>query len=85
MNTYKNLQIVQSQFFTDKLIFEYIRISIGLLVFRFVSNKYKQRAIQLHSTIHNIQSPICWEITKVILNYSPLLIVNSDSRYFNAR
>jgi hypothetical protein len=32
MNTYKKLQIVQSQFFTDKLIFVYIgliQISIG--------------------------------------------------------
>jgi hypothetical protein len=38
MNTYENLQIVQSQFFTDKLmfiIFGLIQISIGLSAFRF--------------------------------------------------
>jgi len=75
MNTYKNLQTVWSQFFTDKLIFVYIgliQISIGLAVFGFVGNEYKQRAIQLHSTIHNIWSAIQWAITNVILNYSPL-------------
>ncbi len=59
MNTYENLQIVQPQFFTDKLIFIYIRPnSIGLAVFGFVAKEYKQRAIQLHSTIRNICSPI---------------------------
>ncbi len=42
MNTYENLQIVQSQFFTDELIFIYIRIFIGLSVFEFVANKYKE-------------------------------------------
>jgi len=61
-NTYENLHIVQSQFFTDKLIFIYIcgltQISIGLLVFGFDANEYKQRAIQLHSTFLNIQSAI---------------------------
>ena len=36
MNIYENLQILWSQFFTDKLIFSLIRISIGLLVFGFV-------------------------------------------------
>ncbi len=44
MNTYENLQIVQSQFFTDKLIFIYIwsKLNIfGLLVFRFVAKEYK--------------------------------------------
>ncbi len=37
MNTNKNLQIVQSQFFTDKHSFKFskISISIGLSVFRF--------------------------------------------------
>ncbi len=39
MNTYENLQIVQSEFFTNKLIFSLIQISIGLSVFRFVANK----------------------------------------------
>ncbi len=61
MNTYKKLQIVQSQFFTDKLICVYIgliQISIGLAVFGFVANEYKQGAIQLHLTIHNIWSAI---------------------------
>ncbi len=60
-NTYNTLQIVQSQFFTDKkysFIFSLIRISNGLLVFRLDANEHKQRAIRLHSTIHNIRSPI---------------------------
>ncbi len=52
-NTYENLQIVWSQFFTDTLILIYIwsysnRISISLLVFGFVANKYKRIAIRLH-------------------------------------
>ncbi len=50
MNSYENLQIVRSQFYTDQM-------SIGLLVFRFDANKNKQRAIWLHLTIHNIWSP----------------------------
>ncbi len=69
MNTYDNLQIVWSQFYTDKLIFIYIWkiwISIGLSVFRFDVNEHKQRAFQLHSTICNIQSFIRWAIMKVI-------------------
>ncbi len=44
MNTYENLQKVQCQFFTDKVIFIYIwsksKISIGLSVFRFIANQY---------------------------------------------
>ncbi len=75
-NIYENLQIVWSLFVMDKLvsfIFGLIWISIGLSVFRFIANKYKQRAIWLHLTIHNIWSPIWWVITKVILNYSPFI------------
>jgi hypothetical protein len=34
------------------------RIFIGLSVFGFVANEYKQIAIWLHSTIHNICSAI---------------------------
>ncbi len=75
-NTYENLQIVQSQFFTDKLLFISIwsnsTWSIGLSVFRFVANKYKWIAIWLHLTIRNIRSAIRWAIMKVILNYLPL-------------
>ncbi len=44
MNTYENLQIVQSQFFTDKLIFfifGLIQIFIGLSVFGFNENEHK--------------------------------------------
>jgi hypothetical protein len=37
----ENLQTVRSQFFTDKLIFGIIRISIGLSVFGFIANEYK--------------------------------------------
>ncbi len=47
-------------------------MSIGLLVFGFNANEYKRRAIRLHSTICNIQSPIRWVIMKVILNHSLL-------------
>ena len=75
MNTCENLQIVQSEFFTNKLIsfiLSLIWISIVLSVFRFVANEYKWLAIQLHSTIRNILSAIQWAITKVILNYLPL-------------
>jgi len=32
-NTYENLQIVQSQFFTDKLIFVYIRYNSNIYWF----------------------------------------------------
>ncbi len=55
MNTYENLQIVWSLFFTDKLIFGIIQISFGLSVFRFDANEHKQRAIWLHATIRSIQ------------------------------
>jgi len=54
-------------------MFGLIHISIGLSVFRFVANEYKQKAIRLHSTVCNIQSAIPWEIVKVNLNYLPLL------------
>ncbi len=40
-------------------------MSIGLLVFGFVANEYKWRAIQLHLTIRNIRSAIWWAIVKV--------------------
>ncbi len=33
MNTYENLQIVQSQFFTDKLIFIYILSNLNIYLF----------------------------------------------------
>ncbi len=36
-------------------------MSIALSIFGFDANEYKQRAIMLHSTIHNIQSPIWWD------------------------
>ncbi len=57
-------------------IFGLLRISIGLSVFGFVANKYKQRAIRLLSTIRNIRSAIRWAILKVILNY--LLLPSFD-------
>ncbi len=56
MNICENLQRVQSQFL--KFIFGQIQISIGLLVFGFIANEYKQRDIWLRSTIHYIQSTI---------------------------
>jgi hypothetical protein len=61
-NIYENLQTVQSQFFTNMLLYSFIfgllQISIGLTVFGFVANKYQRIAIQLHLTICNIQSAI---------------------------
>jgi ABC-type sugar transport system permease subunit len=57
---------------TYSFIFSLLRISIGLSVFGFIANKYKRIAIQLLSTIRNIQSAIQWAIMKVILNYSLL-------------
>ncbi len=51
-NTYENLQIVQSQFFTDKLIFIYIwsnQISIGLSVFGFIARHTDIQRIQMKS------------------------------------
>jgi hypothetical protein len=58
-------------------IFGLLQISIGLSVFGFVANEYKQIAIRLLSTICNIRSAIQWAIMKVILNYSPLPRINS--------
>jgi len=58
-------------------IFGQIWISIGLSVFGFAANEYKQRVIQLHLTICNIQSTIWLAIMKVILNYLPLPIFES--------
>jgi len=72
MNSYENLKIVWSQFFTEAFILSIIWISIGLSVFGFVANEYKQIANQSHSTIPNIWSAIRWVIKKVILNYLPL-------------
>jgi len=39
-------------------MFRLIQISIGLLVYGFITNKNKQRAIRLHSAIHNNWSAI---------------------------
>ena len=67
-NIYENLQIVQSHFFTDMLLFVNIRllqISIGLSVFGFVANKYKQIAIWSLLAIPNTWSNIQWTILKV--------------------
>jgi hypothetical protein len=51
MNTYKNLQIVRSQFFIDKLIFIYIWSNLNIYWFigiRINENEHKQRAIRFH-------------------------------------
>jgi len=65
-------------------MFGLIQIFIGLSVFAFVANEYKQKAIWLYSTICNIWSAIQWEITKVILNYWPLPI-KSMSKWSSER
>jgi hypothetical protein len=46
-NTYENLQIVQSQFFTDKLIFVYIR-SISN-IYWFIGIRIHCQQIQMNS------------------------------------
>jgi hypothetical protein len=58
MNTYENLQIVQSQFFTNKLIFIFILSNFKIHGFISIQIRYKQRAIWLHLTNHNIQPTI---------------------------
>ncbi len=73
MNIYKNLQIVQSQFFTDMLLFVYIQSTSNIYWFISIQIHCQQIAIQLLLTILNIQSAIWWAIKKVILNYSHLL------------
>jgi hypothetical protein len=72
MNTYENLQIVGSQFFTNMLIFVYIQSNSNVYWFisiRICCNEYIWIAIRLHSTIHNIWSAIPWAILNVALNY----------------
>jgi hypothetical protein len=54
-------------------IFGLLWISIGLSVFRFVANEYKQIAIQPLLTIRDIRSGIRWTNLKVKNHYSPLL------------
>ncbi len=71
MNTYENLQIVWSQFFTDYIIFIYIWSNSNIYWFIGIQIccQQIQRVIWLHLTICNIQPPIWWVIMKVILNY----------------
>jgi hypothetical protein len=72
-NTYKNLQIVWFQFFTDKLIFIYIWSNSN--IYWFIGIQICCHWIQtnwLHLTIRNIWSAIWWAITKVILKYLQL-------------
>jgi hypothetical protein len=71
-NIYKNLQIVRTHFCTNMLLFSLLQISIGLSVFGFVANEYKQITIRSVLTIRNIWSGIRWAKPKVILNYSCL-------------
>ncbi len=71
-NIYENLQIVQSQFFTDMLLFIYIQSTLNIYWFIGIlihCQQYQQIAIWLLLTIHTIRSAIWWAITKVILNY----------------
>ncbi len=56
------------------LIFSLLQISIGLSVFGFIANEYKQITIRSLSTIRYIQSGIRWAKPKVFLNYSTLPI-----------
>ncbi len=47
MNTYENLQIVWSQFFTDKLIFIYIRSNLN--IYWFIGIQFRCQQIQMNS------------------------------------
>jgi hypothetical protein len=61
MNIYENLQIVQSHFFTDMLLFINLVYFEYLLVYRysdFIANEYKQIIIHSLLTIRNIWSGI---------------------------
>ncbi len=58
MNTSENLQIVQSQFFTDKLVFVYIQSNLNIywVISIQICCQQIQRAIWLNWTIHDIWS-----------------------------
>ncbi len=62
MNIYKNLQIVQCQFFTDMLLFIYIQSSLNIYWFIgiqiWILCQQIQTPFQSLSTIHNIRSGI---------------------------
>jgi hypothetical protein len=72
MRIYKFTNPIFSQICYYSSIFGLLWLSIGLSVFGFIANEYKQITIHSLSTIHNIWSGIRWVITKVILNYLPL-------------
>ncbi len=72
MRIYKSFDPSFSPICYYSFIFSLLQISIGLSVFGFIANEYKQIAIRLLLTIQNIRSAIPWGIMKVILNYLPL-------------
>ncbi len=78
-NTYENLQIVWSQFFTDKLIFIYIwsNFNISWFISIWICCQWIQTKSSLFTfdSIRNIRSPIWQAIMKVIL---PLLCLNPN-------
>ncbi len=79
-NTYQNLQIVQSQFFTDKLIFikfGIIQISIGLSVFRFDYGDKWQIGIRSFLNFWKIRTHIWYSNLKLKYNLSQLPIHDS--------
>ena len=78
-NTCEKLQIVWSQFFTNKLIFVYIQSNLNFYLF--ISIQIRLQWIQTNSylTICNIRSAIQWATMKVILNCSMLPSMNPDS------
>ncbi len=74
-NIYENLQIVLSQFFTNMLLFVYIRSTSNIYWFISILIRCQQIPKNSYSvtlTICTFRSAIWWAITKVILNYSCL-------------
>ncbi len=64
MNTYENLQIIQSQFFTDKLIFIYIWSNLN--IYWFVSVRIQFQLIQMKSysvTFHYLQYLVTYSMS----------------------
>ena len=78
-NTYENLQIVRSQFFTNKLIFVYIRSNLNLYLFISIQIHWQWIQTNSYLVICNIRSAIRWAILKVILNCSLLPSMSPDS------
>jgi hypothetical protein len=68
MNTCENLKIDQSHFFTNMLVFVYIQSNLNIYWFIRIWIHCQQIQTKSYSVTYSMS-----DITKVILNYSPLL------------